>query len=112
MEFQSAFRACLMPRRYPAGSDKYGVSDHRGERKSVGTVYRLQQERNRAQRKCGGMSYAQGCLPDVRIMKEIFSILPPWFYILLAVGLLDALFQWTDYREWRRERRESEEVNK
>jgi hypothetical protein len=48
---------------------------------------------------------------DVRIMKEIFSILPPWFYILLAVGVLDALFQYSDYREWRRERRESEEVN-
>ena len=44
-------------------------------------------------------------------MKEIFSILPPWFYILLAVGVFDALLQWSDYREWCKERRESEDAH-
>lgn len=44
-------------------------------------------------------------------MSEWLSILPPWFYILLAVGIFDALLQWSDYREWRRERRESEKPN-
>ena len=42
-------------------------------------------------------------------MNEIFSMLPPWFYILLAVGVLDALIQWSDYRNWRKERGESDE---
>lgn len=44
-------------------------------------------------------------------MKDFFSILPVWFYILLAVGIFDALLQWSDYREWRKEHRESGEVN-
>jgi hypothetical protein len=42
-------------------------------------------------------------------MSELFSMLPPWFYILLAVGVLDALIQWSDYRQWRKERGESDE---
>ena len=42
-------------------------------------------------------------------MREIFSIFPAWFFILLAVGVLDALFQWSDYREWRKEHGESED---
>ncbi len=42
-------------------------------------------------------------------MSELFSILPPWFFILLGVGVLDALIQWSDYREWRKDHRKSEE---
>jgi hypothetical protein len=44
-------------------------------------------------------------------MSEFFSILPGWFYILLAVGIWDALLQWTDYRHWRKQNGESNEVN-
>lgn len=44
-------------------------------------------------------------------MSELFSFLPAWFYILLAVGIFDALLQWSDYREWRKDHPESEEVN-
>jgi hypothetical protein len=43
-------------------------------------------------------------------MSELLSILPAWFYILLAVGVFDALLQWSDYVEWRKDR-ESENVN-
>lgn len=45
------------------------------------------------------------------VMSELFSFLPAWFYILLAVGIFDALLQWSDYREWRKDHPESEEVN-
>jgi hypothetical protein len=41
------------------------------------------------------------------LMRDLFAIFPPWFFILLGVGVLDALFQFSDYREWRKERRES-----
>ena len=44
-------------------------------------------------------------------MSELLSIFPPWFYILLAVGVLDALIQWADYRHWREDHQDSEEVN-
>ena len=44
-------------------------------------------------------------------MSELAAIFPPWFYILLAVGIFDALLQWSDYREWRKEHRDSEEVS-
>jgi hypothetical protein len=44
-------------------------------------------------------------------MSELSAIFPPWFYILLAVGIFDALLQWSDYREWRKEHRDSEEVS-
>ena len=44
-------------------------------------------------------------------MSELSAIFPPWFYILLAVGIFDALLQWSDYREWRKELRDSEEVS-
>lgn len=40
-------------------------------------------------------------------MRELLSIFPGWYFILLAVGVLDALFQFSDYREWRKEQRES-----
>ena len=41
-------------------------------------------------------------------MRELVAIFPLWFYILLAVGIFDALLQWSDYREWRKEHRDSE----
>jgi hypothetical protein len=44
-------------------------------------------------------------------MKEFFSYLPVWFYILLALGVWDALLQWSDYRQWRKDHGESEEVS-
>jgi len=44
------------------------------------------------------------------VMTELLSIFPPWFFILLAVGVLDALLQFSDYREWRKEQRESGNV--
>lgn len=34
-----------------------------------------------------------------------------WFYLLLAVGVLDALIQLSDYLHWRKERRRSEEAD-
>jgi len=45
-------------------------------------------------------------------MSEFFSIFPGWFFILLAVGVLDALFQFSDYREWRKEHHESGDTDK
>jgi hypothetical protein len=45
-----------------------------------------------------------------RALSDLFAIFPPWFFIMLAVGILDALFQFSDYREWRKERRESGNV--
>ena len=45
-----------------------------------------------------------------RALGDLFSIFPPWFFIMLAVGLLDALFQFCDYREWRKEQRGSGDV--
>jgi hypothetical protein len=50
------------------------------------------------------------CLLEKVRMGDLLSILPPWYYILLGVGVLDALIQWSDYLHWRKERRESEEV--
>lgn len=47
-----------------------------------------------------------------RAFSGIFAIFPPWFFILLAVGVLDALFQFSDYREWRKEQREAENVKR
>ena len=44
-------------------------------------------------------------------MKDILSILRPLFFILLAIGIFDALIQWSDYRQWRKERRESDDAN-
>jgi hypothetical protein len=44
-------------------------------------------------------------------MSDLFHFLPPWFYILLAVGIWDAFLQWSDYRAWRKEQGGSEEVN-
>ena len=44
-------------------------------------------------------------------MRELAAIFPPWFYILLAVGIFDALLQWSDYREWRKEHRDSGELS-
>ncbi|HTD68401.1 MAG TPA: hypothetical protein VK846_17895 [Candidatus Limnocylindria bacterium] len=35
----------------------------------------------------------------------------PWFFILLAVGVLDGLIQLSDYLRWRKERRESERTS-
>ena len=46
-------------------------------------------------------------------MSEWFSNgidLPPWFYILLAVGVMDALIQFSDYLHWRKHRGESEDL--
>jgi len=43
-------------------------------------------------------------------MSEWFSSLPAWFFILLAVGVMDALIQFSDYLHWRKERIESEDV--
>ena len=34
-----------------------------------------------------------------------------WFYLLLSVGILDGLIQFSDYRQWRKERRESKDLN-
>jgi hypothetical protein len=45
-------------------------------------------------------------------MSEWLSIFPFWFYVLLAMGVLDALFQFSDYRHWRKEQRESGDVSK
>jgi hypothetical protein len=45
-----------------------------------------------------------------RALSDLLSIFPPWFFIMLAVGLLDALFQFSDYRQWRKEQRESGDV--
>jgi len=56
----------------------------------------------------GGMSHASAARAPPCFMSELFSFLPPWFYILLAVGIFDALLQWSDYREWRKEQPESE----
>jgi hypothetical protein len=47
-----------------------------------------------------------------RAFTDIFAIFPPWYFILLAVGLLDALFQFSDYREFRKEQREAENVKR
>ena len=44
-------------------------------------------------------------------MTELVAIFPPWFFILLAVGIFDALLQWSDYREWRKEHPGSEETS-
>lgn len=44
-------------------------------------------------------------------MSDLFSMLPAWFYVLLAVGVWDALLQWSEYREWRKEQGEPEEFN-
>ena len=45
-------------------------------------------------------------------MNEFFSTLPGWFYILLVVGIYDALLQWFDYRCWRKDQGESEKAGK
>ena len=45
------------------------------------------------------------------VMSELISFLPKWYYILLALGIFDALLQWSDYREWRKEQSASEQVN-
>ena len=57
------------------------------------------------------MSHAVRARATPFVMSELFSFLPAWFYILLAVGIFDALLQWSDYREWRKDHTESEEVN-
>jgi len=47
-------------------------------------------------------------------MSEWFSSLSEawrYFCLLLAVGVLDAFIQFSDYLQWRKERRESEDVN-
>jgi hypothetical protein len=41
-------------------------------------------------------------------MTEWFTNLPGWYFILLAVGVFDALLQYMDYRHWRKHR-ESED---
>ena len=61
-----------------------------------------------SKRAFAGMGLARLSRAYVR-MSELFSILPPWFCILLALGLLDALIQWSNYRHSRREHEESEE---
>jgi hypothetical protein len=58
-----------------------------------------------------GMSHALRMRALPSVMSELFSILPVWFYILLAVGVFDALLQWADYRQWRKDRGESENAS-
>ena len=57
------------------------------------------------------MSFAQGCSCISELMSEWFSNLPTWFFILLAVGIMDALIQLSDYLHWRKERIESEDAS-
>ncbi len=57
------------------------------------------------------MSHAMSERASPFVMSELISILPKWYYILLAVGIFDALLQWSDYREWRKEQSASEHVN-
>ena len=43
-------------------------------------------------------------------MSEFLAIFPFWFFVLLAMGVVDALCQFSDYREWRKERRHAGEA--
>jgi hypothetical protein len=56
------------------------------------------------------MAFAEGSLCVRSIMSDSFSMsfLPWWFFVLLAVGVLDALIQFSDYMHWRKERQELE----
>lgn len=58
-----------------------------------------------------GTGFALGVRAFPFVMSDLFSMLPAWFYVLLAVGVWDALLQWSEYREWRKEQGEPEEFN-
>ena len=62
------------------------------------------------QRADAGMAHADVACASVRPMSEVFAIFPAWFWIIVAVGVFDALLQWCDYLEWRRTQGESEET--
>ena len=80
---------------------------------NVGLAYRFSHRFTESQRKVAGMAFAQGTRASP-LMSEWFSSaidLPTWFYILLSVGVLDALIQFSDYMRWRKDRRESEDLS-
>ena len=78
---------------------------------SVGMAYTIWPHITELQRAFDGTGFANGICATCDRMTELFSIFPGWFYIMVAVGVLDALLQFSDYRQWRKERGEPKDAN-